>query len=93
MIPDLGPDGDGDGPDEYDAAVIAIMAADLQRGDSSIAYRSSWYEAQPHPATGDWLEYVWQNPTAWEILGDDVDREWFMTRLAEVIEHGKLEPW
>jgi hypothetical protein len=83
MIPILDKDGgEWCTPDDYDAVAIADMADLFRATNSRVAsFNSAWEITGPHPTAGQ-IQYCWENPDAWEILEQDVDRQWFMEQVA-----------
>jgi len=85
VIPVLDEDGgEWMDPDEFDAVGIADMATsfqvDLDDTEPFPNFASAYAQMGEHPTAGD-IEYVWENPSAWEILDGDVDRKWFMEQV------------
>jgi hypothetical protein len=84
MIPELDEDGgEWTAPDDFDAVAISEMA-DCFTADTSPGLFNSTESAFAnilHPTAGQ-IQYCWENPNAWEILGADVDRQWFMEQVA-----------
>jgi hypothetical protein len=82
MIPDLGSDGgEWISPDDFDAIAIHDMAIGFKESSEEInSFRSAWEMTGPHPTAGQ-ITFCWENPTAWETLDGDVDRQWFMEQV------------
>jgi len=83
MIPEY--TGEWMNSDRFDAVAIHDMAKDFSNpeltGETFFNIKSAWHQARPHPDTGTMIEFCWENPAAWKILGSDVDREWFMEQM------------
>lgn len=85
MIPE--DDGEWMDEDDFDARSIASMAQSFKAertfpaGAPLANIPSAWAQVQPHPGTGDMIEFCWENPAAWTTLAGDVDKNWFMEQV------------
>jgi hypothetical protein len=84
-IPELDEDGgEWTDYDDFDAVGIADMAesfrVDLDDSEPFPNFASAYLQGGTHKTAGA-IEYVWQNPTAWEIVGTAVDQAWFMDQV------------
>lgn len=80
MIPELSPDGYAETPDHADALSIWEMSDVFRAGEEPLNMASDWEMIGPHPIAGQ-INFCWENPVAWEILGEDGDRAWFMEQI------------